>query len=392
MFHSLWSSAKKIVLLIGCVLSFFALIEVVRAYEVLRDLHYAVGYAFLLVIMVGLVWGILYYLKSLAGGESRLVRPQEQVGKAYVKYIMRLLGSLSKSEHVSEQSKEQVLLKASQLRDGLAENIEAAQSDAMEAEKSLIEPLVAELEIKAEKEVRACVRDVAVAVAISPWRSVDLFIVVYRNIRMVTSIAKIFRSRVSLRDNFDILNDVLAVVATVNILNFGGRIIQNLAGSTPVVGRWVDDAAQGLGAGLFTSIAGHASVKRSNIYRAYDPVEVQQTIAKNMKSYLHDIEGIVWDAVKAQIPAEMADKMKDAFTKAVDLTYDTVDLFVRRPVVSVGRGVVSVSSKLTNGVVVVSSKAASAVANGVGGTLNFIGAKARSLRKKKNSAEGDAQR
>ena len=67
-----------------------------------------------------------------------------------------------------------------------------------------------------------------------------------------------------------ILRDVLRVLITVNFLYIGRNLVENLFANVPLLGRVVDDMGQGLGAGLFTSAAGHAAIERCAAFRGWD--------------------------------------------------------------------------------------------------------------------------
>jgi hypothetical protein len=189
-------------------------------------------------------------------------------------------------------------------------------------------------------------------VALSPWRSADLGVTIYRNASMVLRIIRIFDNRPPLREQLLILKDILAVVATVNFLNYGSRLLQNLSASVPVLGRFADDIAQGVGAGLLTSVAGHTAVDRCRSFRGWDRVEAGRTVRRELAGFLVDIRQIVTTdlvptmrkPIEAQLPEderkpEFFARIGDGVEKAMDDTAAAMDLFLRKPVVAAGRGV-----------------------------------------------------
>ena len=75
MFEQLWKTLRTALLVIGILLSFFAFIEMVRAYQVLREWHPAVGFLFLAVLFAGVAWGIVRYCMEVARRPSILTAP-----------------------------------------------------------------------------------------------------------------------------------------------------------------------------------------------------------------------------------------------------------------------------------------------------------------------------
>ena len=60
-----WEIIRRGVLVVGAALSFFAVIEVIRAYETLSGLHWLVGYVFLAGVGAGLLWLLYYVVKGV---------------------------------------------------------------------------------------------------------------------------------------------------------------------------------------------------------------------------------------------------------------------------------------------------------------------------------------
>ena len=63
--RQIWRIGCKIAVLVGAALSFFAVMEVVRAYLTLRELHWLLGAGFLVVIADLLLWGLHYFLSAM---------------------------------------------------------------------------------------------------------------------------------------------------------------------------------------------------------------------------------------------------------------------------------------------------------------------------------------
>lgn len=200
------------------------------------------------------------------------------------------------------------------------------------------------------------------AVTVSPWRSVDLFVVLYRNGKMVLEVSTIYNGKPRFREQVEIATDVLKIVATVQFLNIGSKLIENLTSWIPVLGRFTDDIAQGIGAGLFTSVAGHTTIDRCRAFHGWSETQTRSGMPENLRLFMVDIKGIVSDtimpALKGRIEAEtpeerrpphLVEKANTGIGDAIDSTCDILDSCVRKPV-SIGyRGVTTTGTLLWGG-------------------------------------------
>ena len=104
-----------------------------------------------------------------------------------------------------------------------------------------------------------------IAVVLGPFRSADLLVVLYRNGQMILRLAQLYQTRPAPVEQLRIVRDVLAVVATVNLLNFTEKFVEQLFERVPVLGQLAGDVTQGVGAGLLTSATGHAAMNRARV-------------------------------------------------------------------------------------------------------------------------------
>jgi hypothetical protein len=345
-------------------LTFFVGIEFLRAYETLRDLHPVAGYAFLVLLgAAGLSLGV-YFGVAMMRRPAVLVPPPPQDIKTaslhaltgYAKHLRRVVQRLKQNPALTEADRLRLKDAEAALRGLFSRPVgpDTVRRTLAHIETCSLEPALTRLDSYAEREVRNCVRDVMAGVTLSPWRSGDLLIVLYRNIRMLTGVMHVYDSRPRLREQFLILRDIGAIVATVNILNYGSRLLQNLTASVPVLGRFTGDLAQGIGAGVFTSIAGHAAMDRCRAYRGWSRASARATIRDRLGIFLNDVKGIATDAVlpllNARVEAlapeapqrpDLCDRMRQGIVRAIDDTADAVELLVWQPAAATGRGVVS---------------------------------------------------
>ncbi|MHC4642420.1 MAG: hypothetical protein ACYS32_12320, partial [Planctomycetota bacterium] len=75
MLRTWWKIIRLVTIAIGLLLSFFAVIEIIRAYQTLHELHPAAGYVFLGILFCGTVWIVGYVAVTLASRPAVLIPP-----------------------------------------------------------------------------------------------------------------------------------------------------------------------------------------------------------------------------------------------------------------------------------------------------------------------------
>jgi hypothetical protein len=201
-------------------------------------------------------------------------------------------------------------------------------------EQNAIVPALESLDKQAGRQVRDCVRDVMLGVTLSPYKSVDLFIVLYRNVWMVARIIRTYNTRPALGQSIRMGLDILNIVATVNYINMGKNLIEALASRLPGIGKLTDDIAQGIGAGFMTSIAGHAAMDRCRAFHRWNPQEARAGLLNHIGDFYADVRDIffadVWGFVKVR-SGQATDQVRDAVGQALDQTAQTITEYVRIP-------------------------------------------------------------
>jgi uncharacterized membrane protein YcjF (UPF0283 family) len=348
MLGRLWKLVSRAVLVISVVVAFLFVMELIRAYQTFRAVHPWAGYGFVVVLAAGLVW----MLGRLLGGWR--LRPRTlkcpNVGnldeadagrlRRYGRHLSKYLGRLADNESLDEPQRQDAARFSGELaeaisrggtREELTELLRAA-----EAER--IEPLLATLDAKADREVSECVRDVMVAVAASPWPLIDAIVVIYRNGGMVSRITHIYNSRPGLREQMSIFADVVRIVATIKLASMMRNILEKAVRDVPLAGRIAEAITQAVGAGVLTSAAGHAAKFRCRAFRGWDREEAAQNLRAHLGNFLNDCWAIARDLVLGpagklyQVSADALKKLAGGFKKAVEATGSAADMFVRKPV------------------------------------------------------------
>jgi hypothetical protein len=190
-----------------------------------------------------------------------------------------------------------------------------------------------------------------VGVTLSPYKSADLLIVLYRNLVMVVRIVRVYRVRPALSEQLGIFSDIINVIATVNYINMGKNLIEGLGSKVPGIGRFVDDIAQGIGAGFMTTITGHAAMDRCRSFRGWNEVEAKKHLLSHVGDFYNDVKDIffkdVWSGVRGRAGAAATDA-GDKVAAAIDETGSIVDSFIKIPIktaTTAGAAVVDTTAK-----------------------------------------------
>jgi len=346
MLKTIWKLVRTAVIVVGVLLTFFAVLEILRAYQILRGMHPIAGYVFLAVVLGLLLWCIIYVWGNMAVFPKPLKPPRiddvqtatDRQLKRYIQYLKRFLRRLSTNPNLSEDDRTRLTNGVSRLESndpcGRTEMLNLIAS----VEDDTIRPVLKTLDAAAAKQVRDSMRDIMVGVTLSPYKSADLMIVLYRNLVMVVRIVRVYRVRPALSEQLRIFSDIINVIATVNYINMGKNLIEGLASRVPGIGRFVDDIAQGIGAGFMTTITGHAAMDRCRAFRGWNETEAKRHLLSHVGDFYNDVKDMffkdVWSGLRGRaghVPDETADKVADALNE----TGSVLGSFVKLPVKAV---------------------------------------------------------
>lgn len=343
MLKTIWRLIRTAVVVIGVLLTFFAVLEILRAYQTLHNFHPAAGYIFAAVVVGLLIWLILYVWSNLAVFPKALKAPHidgisnatDRQLKKYVGYLKHFLRRLISNPNLGDDEIAQVSNALSKLHEVSLGNRVECINLITSIEQNHIKPVLKTLDAAAAKQVRDSMRDIMVGVTLSPYKSADLLIVLYRNLVMLVRIVKVYRVRPALSEQLAIFSDIINVIATVNYINMGKNLIEGIGSKVPGIGRFVDDIAQGIGAGFMTTIAGHAAMDRCRSFRGWNEAEAKKHLLSHVGDFYNDVKDIffkdVWAGVRGRagsVPEEACDKVADA----IDETGSIVDTFIKAPV------------------------------------------------------------
>jgi len=338
----IWKIASRVLLITGVLFTFFVAMELLRVFVLLYRLDPVYAYAYVSVLGASVLSGLIYLWRVWARTPRALKPPPRpdlptahyKELRRYCDYLIAYQQRLARNKRLPESS-------LTRLHDHLDSMFSTLSHHPINndlrhmithSETAIIPQTQKHLRDLAEKEIRNSVRDVMLGVTLSPYHSVDLLIVMYRNAAMVTRILHIFETRPPPRMQARVLRDVMRVVATVNFLYIGRNVIENLFAFLPWVGRVADDIGQGLGAGLFTSAAGHAAIDRCAAYQVWDKDTAVDSLAAQTRDFIRDVKNIftkdvlpdIKNRILSEAPSEQAKDpgFWDNFQRGINTAFD----------------------------------------------------------------------
>ncbi|OQY07485.1 MAG: hypothetical protein B6I25_01620 [Planctomycetales bacterium 4572_13] len=343
MLKTIWKLIRTAVIVIGVLLTFFAVLEALRAYQTLHNFHPIAGYTFAAAVIGLLIWLVVYVWANMAVFPRALKPPKiddvstatDRQLKKYIQYLKRFLQRLISNPNLSDDDRSQITNALSQLESQFAFDRTETLNLITAIEENHIKPVLKTLDAAASKQVRDSMRDIMVGVTLSPYKSADLLIVLYRNLVMVVRIVRVYRVRPSVSEQLRIFSDIINVIATVNYINMGKNLIEGIASRVPGIGRFVDDIAQGIGAGFMTTITGHAAMDRCRSFRGWNEAEAKKHLLSHVGDFYNDVKDIffkdVWAGVRGRAGAAATDATEKV-ADAIDETGSILDSFVKVPI------------------------------------------------------------
>lgn len=343
MLNDLLRLVRRLAWVVGVALCAFAVIELLRAWKDLHQLHPAAGWGFVAVVGGGLVLLLAWYLSTMIRHPRTLKAPPRPDDgetspaplRRWAAYLARYLRRLKHNPRLSDEARAKVdhglkLIDDTRRGNGLADTWRETLG---RVETESITPALAELDEVAEREVRVCTSSVMLGVTLSPYNAMDLMIVVYRNLVMIGRLVRIYHSRPRLGEQLRILRDTISVVATVNFVHLGKGLIEGLLKSVPG-GVFVDDIAQGIGAGFMTSAAGHAAIDRCRCYTRWSTDAEAERLRSRMTDFYRDVRDIFFKDVWPQVQGRFGQgwrSVRDGVAAGLNSVGKTLNDWVARP-------------------------------------------------------------
>jgi putative membrane protein len=104
---------------------------------------------------------------------------------------------------------------------------------------------------------------VGIAVALSPWASLDMALSLWRNLKMIDEVGQLYGVRPSLRNRYKLLKKVITQLAFVGASEVAIDQINSELGTASVMGMAGGRLTQGVGVGIYTAKIGIAAMEVS---------------------------------------------------------------------------------------------------------------------------------
>lgn len=258
-----------------------SLFEIIRVYHYALNLHVGAAYAFIgLLVLVSLL-GIRVVLRYLNDSENlaKLVDIQEQADKLLEGNDFGKSKDFIKALRTFYQNKPQ-----EELFDRCLKEMPDYSNDKeviQHIETTFLKPLDEE----ATRRVSTHCMQTGVAVAISPWASLDMLLSLWRSVKMIDEVAQVYGVRPSLPNRVRLLRRVLHQLLFVGVTELMTESLLAEFGFQGITSSLSARAGQGIGAGFYSAKIGIAAMKVSRPI-AFDETNKPKmsTMAKGMVS------------------------------------------------------------------------------------------------------------
>ncbi len=295
LFRKTLKTLKLLSLGIIAVAAVILALEVAHVYTMLAAIQPWLGVGFLLLLAVGLAAllgpPIVRYVRTPvvlpppampADGETLTIEHTT----ARVDHLAQYLQHLERNPRLAGST--QAVIDASAACDELKRRATRLADDAAPQmladiaafERERVEPLLVPLDQEVERVIRQQALAVGATTAVSPYGTVDAFIVLWRNANLVSRIANLYFGRPGVRHTWTILRDVsTATVAALYMQpasSAAGGLIKNMAGRTAglIAGPLLDGGANA----LFTLRLGYVAKARCRCFEAWTDTTRMQAV------------------------------------------------------------------------------------------------------------------
>jgi len=302
---------KHTLLLLGALFITYFIVEFALTIQKVFELNSYIGYIFSFVIVALVLQLITKYFITIISLKKASAPPeylmQEEPTQPELRRYRRFL----------TQRQQQLMKHPDYDPSGvklLSNNTRLMNVEMINKSKNAVEQMVKPLDEKAEREIFNGIRDVMIGVIFSPYRSLDVFVVLYKNVKMVNTISTIYNTRPGTAVQIKIMKDILQLALTINVMNVGDKVIENILSIVPGTGQNANDVAQGIGAGFFTSVIGFSAMRRCRNIDQWSIQEQQDKFKKNISSMVTIISKIIVSDTGSRLKSLFPD-VKDIGTK-----------------------------------------------------------------------------
>jgi len=274
-------------LLIGA--SILILAQVASVYRMLADIHPWVGLVGALLFLLLIAWFVARPLARLvqlppavsppvmpAAPERTVHHARRQL--AYLEqYLQTLRRNPEMADHLLRIDSELETLRALRSDAQKMEDPRELSARVVHFERNAMIPILDPLDRRAEVLIHRESLAIGTMTALSPNGTVDAFIVLWRNVNLVASLARLYYGRPGLSGTYLIVRDVASAILLSSVLerlsDMGSGILRRVGegGRTiPLLGAVVGPMLDGTINGLMTMKVGYLAQERCRSFRAWD--------------------------------------------------------------------------------------------------------------------------
>jgi len=166
-------------------------------------------------------------------------------------------------------------------------------------ERETVDRLLAPLDRKAAEAIRSEALRVGLATAVSPYGTLDAFLVLWRNVNLVTRVATIYYGRPGARGTLKVLRDVaMATMLGAYLEELGhvaGEAVGSLVGKT--AGFFTGPLMEGCLNGVATLRIGYVAKSRCRAFHAWTPKTAPRAASDAISEAAHLSAGLVKDVI-----------------------------------------------------------------------------------------------
>lgn len=280
----------------------------------LAGIHPLLGAAFLLTLFLALAWFVgrpLYQFLRVPPvmRPPKLPPPDERKPAdlarhlAYVEAYVEALPANPEWEgdpRLVAETAEACRVLAAEARDADAPALAELVARARAVEQDRVARLLEPLDRKTADAIRAEAFRIGVATAVSPYGTLDAFLVLWRNCNLTARIARIYYGRPTPRGTLQILRDVsLATIAGAYLEDLGeiaGEFVGSLAGKT--AGFFAGPLMEGCLNGVATLRVGYLARTRCRAFQAWNERTAARAAREALVEAGRHSAGLVGDVVR----------------------------------------------------------------------------------------------
>ena len=277
--------------------------QVYLFYSLFADLHPLLGYGFAALVTAAFVWLVILptvrFLRVPAvtrPPDIDLTSPEidaDAIARRLRFDITYLRALVANPELAAQKPDAEAALADAR---ALPLNVDALAA----FERTRIEPLLAALDKRVDRYIHAESSAVGAATAISMNGSIDAFIVLWRNVNMVSRIARLYYGRPSLRASLIVLRDVAGAVvlsrALDDVSDMAGEALGGILGKLGgmVAGPLMDGSVNA----LVTLKIGYLAKRRCRSFEAWSPKRKANVVVEVFKQLGAESASVTADLVK----------------------------------------------------------------------------------------------